>query len=73
MLIKWINLEHSLSRDDLIDDAAMTLLNVSTGRCLLKKFHNLICRCFSSTYRFTQFGLYLLERIELFNNILATL
>jgi hypothetical protein len=73
MLIKWINLEHSLSRDDLVDDAIMTLSNVSTGRCLLKKFRNLIRRCFSSTYRFTQFGLYLLEWIKLFDSILATL
>jgi hypothetical protein len=37
MLTKWIFLEHSLSRDDLVDDTAVTLLNVSTGRCLLKK------------------------------------
>jgi hypothetical protein len=40
ILTKWINLEHSLSRDDLINDATVTLLNVSTGRCLLKKIYN---------------------------------
>jgi hypothetical protein len=32
MLTKWINLEPSLSRDDLVNDATVTLLNVSTGR-----------------------------------------
>jgi hypothetical protein len=63
MLTKWINLEHSLSRDDLVDDAAVTLLNVSIGRCLLKKIRNLIRRCLSSTYGFTQFGLYLSDQI----------
>jgi hypothetical protein len=71
MLTKWINLEHSLSRDDLVDDATMTLL--STGRCLLKKIPKLIRRCFSSRYRFSLFGLYLLEHIELFDSILAAL
>jgi hypothetical protein len=42
MLTKWINLEYSLSRDDLVDDTTVTLLNVSRGRCLLKKINNLI-------------------------------
>jgi hypothetical protein len=59
LLTKWINPEHSLSREDLVDDAAVTLLNVSTDGCLLKKIRNLIRRCLSSIYRFTQFGLYL--------------
>jgi hypothetical protein len=45
MLNKWINLEHSLSRDDLVDDAAVTLLNVSTGYYLWKKIPKLIRRC----------------------------
>ena len=46
----WIILDHSLSLDDLVGDAAVKLMNVRTGRIVEKKIHKLIRRCFSSAY-----------------------
>ena len=46
----WIILDHSLSVDDLVGDAAVKLMNVRTGRIVEKKINKLIRRCFSSAY-----------------------
>lgn len=46
----WIILDHSMSQDDLVSDAAVKLMNVRTGRIVEKKTPRLIRRCFSSAY-----------------------
>jgi hypothetical protein len=52
MLSKWIIFEHSISGDDLVANAAATLLNVSTGRFVEKKIPRVIRRYFFSAYMF---------------------
>ena len=55
---KLIVLEHRLTGEDHVDDAAVTLLNVKTGRCVEKKISSVIRRC-SSTYIYaTLFHIY---------------
>ena len=40
----WMVLEHRLSKDDHVDDASVTLLNVKTGRYVEKNIRRVIRR-----------------------------
>ena len=50
MSSNWINLQHTMSEEYLIDEANITLLNVNTGRFVQKKIPKLIRMFFFVIY-----------------------
>lgn len=68
----WIILDHSLSLDDLVGDAAVKLMNVRTGRIVEKKIHKLIRRCFSSAYILSFVDLVFVNELPLFFSLIKS-
>jgi hypothetical protein len=65
----WIVLEHRLSKDDHVDDASVTLLNVKTGRYVEKNIRRVIRRYVILRHVYAtviHISIYIQYRIDLF-------